>query len=342
MEDDLHPTHGVVDTLVASELSLDDLDVDPVEIPPAPRGEVVEHADVVAALEQCAHQVGADEAAAPCDECFHRGVSARTWKFAKRLPGPGSRRRADRPSIPMATRVDAGDERPRGQPEADAAESEVEIHREEHSEAGRGARGRRHPNRRPGPVLGEELLEPSVRPAPVVGRGRVVRHHAVRRGEHAAARRGDAVQLRHRLQGVVAVLEHLVAEDDVEGRVLDGEILDRPFQVRLRVVDRIHADVRRRVRCEERLVWPRAATDVEDAIAADRAARIERLLAQPADEWLAHGVGRHRSRGIESRVSHWLPSPSPHRRPRGRGGDTSRPAAGSPGRCRATTTRRPG
>ena len=66
-----------------------------------------------------------------------------------------------------------------------------------------------------------------MRPAPVVGGRGVVGHDAVRRDEHASARRSHAAELGDGLGGVVAVLEHLVAEHDVEGPVLDGKVLDR-------------------------------------------------------------------------------------------------------------------
>ncbi len=68
MEDDLGTPDGVVHSLVASELSLDDLDVEAREVRAAPGGEVVEDADVVAPLEQGADEVRADEAGTAGDE----------------------------------------------------------------------------------------------------------------------------------------------------------------------------------------------------------------------------------------------------------------------------------
>ena len=66
MEDDLDAAHGRVDALVRAQVALDELDVvlEPGEVGPAAGREVVEHADVVAAREQRADEVRADEPAA--------------------------------------------------------------------------------------------------------------------------------------------------------------------------------------------------------------------------------------------------------------------------------------
>ena len=64
----------------------------------------------------------------------------------------------------------------------------------------------------------EEPPQPLVRPAPVVDRRGVVPLDSVRRGEHAAPGSGDATKLAHGLRRVVAVLEHLRAEHEVEAR----------------------------------------------------------------------------------------------------------------------------
>ena len=77
--DDLGLADGVVDALVAAQLALDDLHVEGVEVGAVAGREVVEHAHLVAALEQRAHEVRADEAAAAGDEDFHCGASATTW-----------------------------------------------------------------------------------------------------------------------------------------------------------------------------------------------------------------------------------------------------------------------
>jgi hypothetical protein len=83
MEDELDAAHGVVDALVRAELALDDLDVvrDVREVRPLPRGEVVEHADAVAALDERADEVRADEPAAAGDEDLagYDATSAITW-----------------------------------------------------------------------------------------------------------------------------------------------------------------------------------------------------------------------------------------------------------------------
>ena len=79
MEHDLDAARRSVHALVAPELALDDLDVvrELREVRAVAGGEVVEHADVVAALDQRADEVGADESAPAGDEDFHG--SAATW-----------------------------------------------------------------------------------------------------------------------------------------------------------------------------------------------------------------------------------------------------------------------
>ncbi len=73
MVDDLDAARRVVHALVAPELALDDLDrVDDLrEVRPVAGGEVVEHAHLVAAREQRAHEVRADEARPAGDEHLH-------------------------------------------------------------------------------------------------------------------------------------------------------------------------------------------------------------------------------------------------------------------------------
>ena len=77
--DGLRPAHGVVHTLVAAQLALDDLDVEAVEVRAVAGGEVVEHAHLVAALEQRADEVRADEAGAAGDEDARHQATASTW-----------------------------------------------------------------------------------------------------------------------------------------------------------------------------------------------------------------------------------------------------------------------
>ena len=76
----------------------------------------------------------------------------------------------------------------------------------------------------------------------------MVHLHPVGGREHAPARSDRAPQLADGLRRVVAVLEHLVAEDEVEGAVLDRERLDRPEQVGRGILDDVDADVARRAR----------------------------------------------------------------------------------------------
>ena len=81
MEDELAAAHRGVDALVAPQLPLDQLDVEPGEVLAAARREVVEDAHVVAALEQRPHEVRADEARAARNKDCHLGLSATTWKL---------------------------------------------------------------------------------------------------------------------------------------------------------------------------------------------------------------------------------------------------------------------
>ena len=70
VEDDLGPADGVVDALVAAQVAFDDLDVvlEPFEVGTPAGGEVVEHPDVVALLQQRANEVRPDESCTACDE----------------------------------------------------------------------------------------------------------------------------------------------------------------------------------------------------------------------------------------------------------------------------------
>ena len=79
MEDDLDAAHSVVHALVAAELAFDHLDVEPFEVRAESGREVVEHAHLVAALEQRANEVGADEAGSAGDEHPAAHRIATTW-----------------------------------------------------------------------------------------------------------------------------------------------------------------------------------------------------------------------------------------------------------------------
>ena len=82
VEDDLDAADGRVHALVRAEVALDHLDVPPelCEVRPAAGREVVQHADVVASLEERLDEVRADEAGAAGDEdARHAGRSATTW-----------------------------------------------------------------------------------------------------------------------------------------------------------------------------------------------------------------------------------------------------------------------
>ena len=102
-------------------------------------------------------------------------------------------------------------------------------------------------------------------PAPVVDGRRVIDLDAVGGREHPPARTRDTPELPNGLSGVVAVLEHLRAEHDVERGVVDRQCLDRAEQLRSRVLDDIDPDVLRRDAREVRVVGLDAAADIEDA-----------------------------------------------------------------------------
>ena len=57
-----------VHALVRAQFALDDLDVEPFEVAATSRGEVVQHADVVAALEERAHEIRADGGCVRADD----------------------------------------------------------------------------------------------------------------------------------------------------------------------------------------------------------------------------------------------------------------------------------
>ena len=88
------------------------------------------------------------------------------------------------------------------------------------------------------------------------------------------------------------MLEDLVAEREVEAPIRDGERLHRSKQIGVRVLDRVDAYIRRRVRGEERLVRFLAASDVEHPVPAEIAVGAPGLLLEPAREWRPHRIGR--------------------------------------------------
>src|SRR5919197_239910 len=98
VEDDLDAARRGVHALVAPQLALDELDLalDVGKVLAAPGGEVVQHAHVVAALEQAADEVRADEAGPTGDEDLNLYGSATTWKLAIRDPERGSLRSVER------------------------------------------------------------------------------------------------------------------------------------------------------------------------------------------------------------------------------------------------------
>ena len=167
----------------------------------------------------------------------------RTFRLKNRIRPRRSRRRGSSPSASPGAARAASSTRPsraRGravqQPDraarelgrACATEGDLDVGAEQHREHDAVPRPRTHLDRSQSAPSSKQPPEPGVGPAPVVLRRRVVDLHAVRRGKHASAGRGDAPQLAHGVRRVVTVLEHLRAEDDVEARVVDRKRLDRP------------------------------------------------------------------------------------------------------------------
>ena len=146
-------------------------------------------------------------------------------------------------------------------------------------------------------VLLEQPAQALVGPAPVVDRRRVVDLDPVRRGEHPPAGPRDPAQLADGLSRVVAVLEHLGAEDDVERRVLDRQRLDRAEQLGCRILDDVDADVLGRGLREERVVRLDAAADVEDAHLLPRL-ELGSLRPQPRGQRATHDPRRRADRWV--------------------------------------------
>ena len=235
------------------------------------------------------------------------GTIAVTCRFANRAPGTGSRRSRTLPSsvVPARFRAQTG---PRASPAAPARrEPDLDEGADQHRE------GRRRPGRRddahrvPRPIAPEQPGQALVRPTPIVMRRWVVDLDAVGRGENAAAGGSHPAQLLDGQRRVVAVLEHLGAEDDVEAAVGHGQRLDGADQLRVRVRDDVHADVLARNAREEGVVGLDAAADVQDAEAGSGRAQFLRFRAQPARQGGAHDP-RRRGRG---RVAPLLAGPGP-------------------------------
>ena len=110
------------------------------------------------------------------------------------------------------------------------------------------------------------------------------------------------MELADRLRGVVDVLEHLDAGDEIEGGVLRRDRLDRADDVGVRVGRVVEPDVLGDVRREQRRVRLLAAARVEQAVAAEVGGCALRLLREPARERRAHGVRRHRERRVDAGV----------------------------------------
>ncbi len=89
---------------------------------------------------------------------------------------------------------------------------------------------------------------------------------------------------RDRLRRVIHMLEHLRAENDVEGRIVDRQRLDRAVQIGVRILLHIHADVLGS-RGEEGVVRLEPAADVEHTLSRRRCT----LTMQPVRKWSTHG-----------------------------------------------------
>ena len=172
-------------------------------------------------------------------------------------------------------------------------------------------------------VRREQPPQPLVRPAPEILRRGVVDLHAVSRGEHPPPGCRHAPQLAHGLRGIVAVLEDLRAQHDVEGGVGDRERLDGAAQLRGGVLDDVDADVLTGDVGEERQVGLRPAADVEDTQPPVRR-ELVRLRAQPRRERRPHDPRRRRPR----RVAPLRPRP-PREVPSGHGPSVAQPPVGT-------------
>ena len=65
------PDGSVAVVAEGSSGALDDLEVETFEIRPVAGREVVEHADVVAPLDERIHEIRADEPGSACHQCLH-------------------------------------------------------------------------------------------------------------------------------------------------------------------------------------------------------------------------------------------------------------------------------
>ena len=133
----------------------------------------------------------------------------------------------------------------------------------------------------------------------------MVHLHSVGGREHAAPGGNRATELADGLRRVVAVLEHLVAEDEVEGAVLDWQRLDRAEQVGGGVLDDVDADIARR-RGEPGVVRLDAAADVEHSLACGARAFALRASGRAApgrrrSPSAADGFRRRRARPVSHR-----------------------------------------
>src|SRR5690606_34587604 len=90
MEDDIDAIDRIADDMEGADISFDQLHAvdDILYVFTLPRGEVVEHADIVSAIEQSAHQVRSYESGAAGDQALHTqmGLCA-AWGGR---PGPAS------------------------------------------------------------------------------------------------------------------------------------------------------------------------------------------------------------------------------------------------------------
>ena len=75
------------------------------------------------------------------------------------------------------------------------------------------------------------------------------------------------MELAHGLRRILDVLEHLRAEHEVEGAVLDRQRLHGPFEVGCRVAD-VDTDVAVGIRLEVRQVRLDSGTDVQHPVTA--------------------------------------------------------------------------
>ena len=127
----------------------------------------------------------------------------------------------------------------------------------------------------------------------------MVDHRAVRREEDAPARSRDASELADSLRGVVDVLEHLDAEDEVERCVGRRDRLDRADEVGVRVFRGVEPDAKIIALTKKQSEFVRPIWDyINGAISAQRLKRGQEVAA----EWSKTLAAVERTYGVPRQV----------------------------------------